>query len=427
MKKIIPILFIVAILRPFNPLGAQVDQAEVERIITVLAADDMMGRQAFTPYADKAADFIAKEFKKAGLKKWNKMDSYLQTFPVYSFTVSNLDVTTDGEQFDQVFASTTQKSINWTQDSGVKNVVVGKDDDLRDVFSQYRRSGENAIIWVHSSQKQSFSRYASFASRGGRTLDVESPNTVVYILSDKAPKAYSIKMSATVETQNLSNVVGYIKGKRKDEYVLFSAHYDHIGIRRPVDQDSIANGANDDASGTTAVITLGEYFKKQGKPERSILFVAFTAEESGGYGSRYFSNQVDPEKIVAMFNIEMIGKPATDGPNSAWITGFDKSDFGQILQQSVEGTPYKFYADPYPSQNLFYRSDNATLARLGVPAHSISTTPIDVDPDYHQVSDEVETLNMAHLTNTINAIAAGAVRIISGKATPSRVDPAQIR
>ena len=117
------------------------------------------------------------------------------------------------------------------------------------------------------------------------------------------------------------------------------------------------------------------------------MFVAFTGEESGGYGSRYFSQQVDPGEIVAMFNIEMIGKPAQEGPNTAWITGFERSSFGRILQEAVDGTPYSFYPDPYPNQNLFYRSDNATLARLGVPAHSISTTPIDVDPDYHRVTD----------------------------------------
>ena len=156
------------------------------------------------------------------------------------------------------------------------------------------------------------------------------------------------------------------------------------------------------------------------------MFVAFTAEELGGYGSRYFSQQVDPDQIVAMFNIEMIGKPAAGGANSAWITGFDRSDFGQILQKAVEGTEYEFYADPYPTQNLFYRSDNATLARLGVPAHSIFTTPIDVDHDYHQVSDEIETLDLDHLANTIGAIAAGAETIVSGEATPTRIDPTTV-
>ncbi|MEO9884041.1 MAG: M28 family peptidase, partial [Balneola sp.] len=123
---------------------------------------------------------------------------------------------------------------------------------------------------------------------------------------------------------------------------------------------------------------------------------------------------------------EMIGKPAVEGPNTAWITGFEKSSFGELLQKSAEDTIYEFYPDPYPNQNLFYRSDNATLARLGVPAHTISTTPIDVDPDYHKVSDEFETIDIAHLTNTIRAISQAAVGIVSGQDTPTRVDASQL-
>ncbi len=225
----------------------------------------------------------------------------------------------------------------------------------------------------------------------------------------------------------MANVGGMIKGKRENEIVIFSAHYDHIGIRQPVEGDSIANGANDNASGVTAIIELARYFAAQPQPERSLFFVGFTAEEMGGYGSRHFSRQFNPDEIVAMFNIEMIGKPAVEGPNTAWITGFDRSTFGELLQKSTEGTEYEFYPDPYPSQNLFYRSDNATLARLGVPAHTISTTPIDVDKDYHRVSDEFETLNVEHLTNTIRAISRAAEGIVSGRDTPTRVDTSQVR
>lgn len=118
----------------------------------------------------------------------------------------------------------------------------------------------------------------------------------------------------------------------------------------------------------------------------------------------------------------MIGKPAVSGPNSAWITGFERSTFGEILSESAHNSNYEFYPDPYPNQNLFYRSDNAVLARLGVPAHSISTTPIDVDRDYHEVTDEFDTIDISHLNNTIHAIAKAAEIIISGRATPTRVD-----
>lgn len=219
----------------------------------------------------------------------------------------------------------------------------------------------------------------------------------------------------------LHNVAGMIRGSSNpDEYVIFSGHYDHIGIRQPEAEDSIANGADDDASGITAVILLASYFK-QHPPARSIIFAAFTAEEIGGFGSRYFSTQLAPEKIIAMFNIEMIGKESKFGRNSAFITGFERSDFGTILQKNLDGSSFRFHPDPYPEQNLFYRSDNATLARLGVPAHTISTTQIDKDTLYHSVNDEVESLDMKNIADIIEAIAVSAKSIVGGEDAPVRI------
>jgi len=222
----------------------------------------------------------------------------------------------------------------------------------------------------------------------------------------------------------LYNIAGVIPGKTKpDEYVVFSGHYDHLGIIKPktAGADSIANGADDDASGTTAVITLAKYFKKLNNNARTLIFVAFTAEEIGEFGSQHFAKTVDPDKVVAMFNIEMIGKASKFGENSAFITGFERSDFGTILQKNLEGTMFKFYPDPYPQQNLFYRSDNASLAEVGVPAHTISTDQIDTDKLYHTVGDELSSLDVANITATIRAIALSSRGIVSGKDTPKRV------
>jgi Zn-dependent M28 family amino/carboxypeptidase len=149
--------------------------------------------------------------------------------------------------------------------------------------------------------------------------------------------------------------------------------------------------------------------------------VAFTAEEVGGYGSQYFSQGLDPQKIAAMFNIEMIGTESKWGKNSAFITGFEKSSMGSILQAALKGSAFTFHPDPYPDQNLFYRSDNATLARLGVPAHTISTSKMDSEPNYHKPSDEVKTLDIENMTQIIQAIASSATSIISGRETPTRV------
>lgn len=122
-----------------------------------------------------------------------------------------------------------------------------------------------------------------------------------------------------------------------------------------------------------------------------------------------------------MFNIEMIGKVSKFGKNAAWITGFEKSDFGKILQNNLRGSKYTFYADPYISYNLFYRSDNATLAALGVPAHTICTDQIDNDKDYHQVSVEYKMLNVHNIVSIIKAIAKSSVSIINGIDTPLRI------
>ena len=221
----------------------------------------------------------------------------------------------------------------------------------------------------------------------------------------------------------LFNVIGVLEGKSlKDEFIVISAHYDHLGIaKKAIDGDSIYNGANDDASGVAAVLALAEYFKEKGTNERSILFVAFTAEEMGLVGSNYFGTTVDPATIIAGINIEMIGKTASFGPNTAWLSGFERSDFGSIVQKNLEGSGYSLYPDPYKKFNLFFRSDNASLARLGVPAHTFSTTPIDVDKDYHQVTDNPETLDVPTITETIKAIAIGTMSMIDGTDTPSRV------
>src|SRR5439155_21845406 len=131
------------------------------------------------------------------------------------------------------------------------------------------------------------------------------------------------KASHSFEETHFANVVGILPGKsKKNEQVVFSSHYDHLGIGKPVATDSIYNGANDDAAGTTAIIMLAKHFKKLGNNERTLVFAAFTAEEIGGFGSQYFSQQMNPSDVVAMFNIEMIGTQSKWGTNSAYITGF---------------------------------------------------------------------------------------------------------
>ncbi|MDB4241981.1 M28 family peptidase [Polaribacter sp.] len=236
-------------------------------------------------------------------------------------------------------------------------------------------------------------------------------------------QTFTFENRRTQKKITASNIIGVLEGKsKKDEFVVVSAHFDHLGIRKTTGQlDSIYNGANDNASGVTGVLTLAEYFKNKETNERTIVFVAFTGEEMGLKGSTHFGKGIVASKFVAGINLEMIGKTPSFGPNTAWLTGFERSDFGKIIQQNLEGTGYQLFPDPYKKFNLFFRSDNASLARLGVPSHTFSTTPIDVDKDYHQASDEAATLNMTVITQTIQAVAKGTESIINGSDTPTRV------
>jgi len=420
------ILFIQCQSQPY-----EFNEENSAEILKTLSSDEMRGRQAFTPDIDKAADFISDRFDKIGLDYIKGESDYRQKFDVLSIKVASADIEVSGSKItnENYFVLGDTATVEWSATNEIENIHISKNDDFREKFNELRGGSKKAFVFVDQSHEALFRRYHPFFSRASRVFPNEQPSNIVFVLTSKSPKSsFSAYITKEVEVMQLANVVGVIEGNRKDEYVVFSGHYDHIGIRptTEADADSIGNGANDNASGTTAVLELAKYFKSKGIPERTLIFVAFTAEEAGGYGSRYFSKQLNPDQIMAMFNIEMIGKPAVEGPNTAWITGFEKSTFGELLQKSAEGTIYEFYPDPYPNQNLFYRSDNATLARLGVPAHTISTTPIDVDPDYHQVSDEFSTIDVAHLTNTIRAISQAAVGIVSGQDTPTRVDASQL-
>ncbi len=398
---------------------------EVERIERTLASDDMRGRRTFSPDIDKAADFIAAEFKAIGLSTINTTGSYRQEFAMVRPKFISATATLDGQSIDQksVIVVTCQPQLKLDQTSGYETAFIKTGANLQTEARKYTRANKNMIVWVEKSFANSFGNLARLKSTMFKTT-----TSVIFILTDTAPASYSVEAVHEITEQKMANVVGVLPGKSKvTEYVVFSGHYDHLGVGKPVDGDSIYNGANDDAAGTTAVIMLAKYFKKLGNNERTLVFAAFTAEEVGGFGSQYFSRQFEADKVMAMFNIEMIGTESKWGKNSAYITGYEKTNMGEILAKDLQGTAFTFYPDPYPTQQLFYRSDNATLARLGVPAHTISTSKMDVEPHYHKLTDHVETLDLANMTEVIKAIALSSKSIIAGKETPSRVKVEELR
>jgi hypothetical protein len=412
-----------------------VSAATVERVLTTLAADDMQGRPTGGPGNLKAAEFLAGEFQRIGLQPLPGGTGFMQEFPAYQTAVTSVSMTLNSvaQPASQLLAFTTQPELNWTEKDGIELLVLGPNDKLQPHYRDILRPSKNLLVVLDPSQAAQFKGLAEQMGRPRlRAEQAANPYSTVLVLAAAPASASTYRVAATTATTTLTlrNVVGYLPGRdatHAAEKVIFSGHYDHLGIIKPaINGDSIANGADDDASGTTAVVALAEYFKKRKDNARSLIFVAFTAEEIGGFGARYFSQQLDPKELTAMFNIEMIGKPAKFGPNTAFITGYDKSDFGQLLQANLVGTKFKFEPDPYPEQNLFYRSDNATLARLGVPAHTISTDQIPTDKLYHSVDDEVSSLDVKNMTAVVSAIARSATGIVAGRQTPTRVAPETI-
>jgi hypothetical protein len=406
-----------------QPIDKIINPAEVERIEKVLAADDMQGRKTFTPGIDKAADFIAAEFAKSKLRFLTGATSYFQEFALVKAKPTSINGMLDADTLSAAncIAVTTAANLHMHDLTGYTQVAVAKDADFFKTIGPLVEQEKNLLVLIDKVHADKFKRLKGLQGRA----KFASPYSQIYVLTNNtAPASINLHANNELTEQRLKNVVGVLPGKTKSgEMVVFSGHYDHLGIGKPnKEQDSIYNGANDDAAGTTAVIMLAKYFSQQ-KPanERTLIFVAFTAEEIGGYGSQYFSKQLNPDKVMAMFNIEMIGTESKWGPNSAYITGFDKTDMGKILQANLAGTDFKFEPDPYPDQNLFYRSDNATLAELGVPAHTISTSKMDTEKYYHTQEDEIETLNMNNMAAIIRAIALSSRTIVSGKDTPSRV------
>ena len=396
--------------------------SDVNRVEKILAADDMQGRRVFTAGIEKARAFISDEFKAAGLKPLTGASDYDQTFVMADRESVEVSATLDGIPIDQkniaIFSS--EPSISITDADSYRKIIVKNQAEFSKFFFSYFQSDQNVLILVDTSLARRFARIANL-----HAPQFEGSGNRIFILTPLDPQRYQIRMTQRISRKKLTNLVGIIPGKSKPgEYVIFSAHYDHLGMGKPdAAGDSIYNGANDDASGVTAVISLAKYFSKINNNQRTLIFAAFTAEEIGEFGSAYFSRKVDPDKVVAMLNIEMIGTESKWGKNSAYLTGYDKTDMGPILQKNLLNSPFRFYPDPYPEQMLFLRSDNASLAKKGVPAHTISTSKMDSEKYYHTQGDAVETLDLDNMTEIISAIGLSAGSIISGEDSPQRVKP----
>ena len=219
---------------------------------------------------------------------------------------------------------------------------------------------------------------------------------------------------------SLRNVVALLPGAdRQSEIVLVSSHYDHIGIGGAVRGDAINNGADDDATGTTAVLVLAQALASRGaRLPRTLAFVNFSAEEKGLKGSAAFAEKppFPLERVVCNLNLEMLGRPAPGNQGRAWLTGRKLSDLESIVAPALASAGVDCIQFELEGQ-LFFQSDNYSLAKKGVVAHSISAGYL--HPDYHRPSDEVAKIDVPHMTKVIRGLYAACVEVASRDERPA--------
>lgn len=237
---------------------------------------------------------------------------------------------------------------------------------------------------------------------------------------DKDPSGAMTYVQSVTQPKPTWNVIAKITGSDKtlsSEVIVLSAHLDHLGLHENVKgEDKIFNGADDDASGSVAVLELARILGSRPRPKRTVYFVCFGSEEIGGFGARYFVGNLPfpKEKLVANLEFEMIGRPdAKVKPEELWLTGYERSNLGPELARRGA----KLVADPHPDQHFFQRSDNYTLARQGIIAHTVSS--FGLHTDYHQVSDDVRTIDFAHMTHAIDSMVAPVMWLANSAFRPA--------
>jgi len=399
--------------------------------VTYLASDDLNGRASFSKEIDQAADYISQRFSEIGLMPMAGASSFKQTFSITTISPLSVSAKLNGEELtaDKIGIASTMASLSWKKSSDTTVHIVGEKDNMREVLGKANQQGGQHLVLINTAHEKLFSGYRGYFARGLNKLNLEHKGAIVMLLTnDSQVNSIEVNAKTKITQQELTNVVATLPGKEKaNEIVLYSSHYDHLGAAPTGEGDVIYNGADDDASGTAAVINLAQHFAKQADNKRTLMFSAFTAEEIGGFGSQYFSKQLNADDVVAMINIEMIGKPSKFGAGKVWMTGMERSNLGQLLNDNLKISNTEIYQDPYPEQGLFYRSDNATLARLGVPAHSFSSTQLDKDHHYHKVTDDLASLDLNSMHQVIESLSIATKGLVNGDLTPTRVDVSKVR
>lgn len=271
--------------------------------------------------------------------------------------------------------------------------------------------------------------------RSPDALDSLLPVFLVHDPGGELPSVVKNSMNTTImvsgnDLMNVpaKNVMGWIEGtdpQLKNQFLVLSAHYDHIGVA-PVPKmeegklDSICNGARDNAIGVTGVINTAKYFA-QHPAKRSILFIAFTGEEMGLLGSKYYAAHptIELEKLVYNLNIDNGGYNDTSRVN---VVGLGRTSADDDIKKACSAYGLNLFGDPAPEQNFFDRSDNASFAAKGVPAPSFGMGVNKLDETifrrYHQLSDEIGDIDLAYVVKYMKCYILAAKYIADNPAQP---------
>ncbi len=400
----------------------RIELKEVAATLKFLSSDALAGRDTPSPGLEEAAKYLERRFRAAGLKPGAKNGSFFSYYerkgrriPLSS---SRLTLAASGKTIEAIpgddFRIYRSSGSGFETTKMVAPAYMKLEDAARKGL--WARKKITKVLLVETPVDSGL-----WASCSGDSLSLrprsqwEGSAPILLVRPGLLPKG-KLRVSVAIPPAEqawvrLKNVVALLPGGAKaQEYVLVSAHYDHIGVGIPRGSktDTINNGADDDASGTTAVVELAEMFaslKKESRPARSILFVCFSGEEKELLGSKAMASSppVPLDRIVANVNIEMIGRPAKGKRKCAWVTGASRSNFSEIAAQAFARAGVKLVRFPMAEQ-LYYQSDNFSFAKHGVIAHSISAGSLHAD--YHRPTDEFKKIDIKHMTVIVNGLGA---------------------
>ena len=437
----------------FKPALQAINQRSVSATVNFLASDEMRGRDTPSRELTIASAYVASRFKAAGLKGLGEEGSFYQTTQIATTAApqEGTSLTSDGKRVEHYGLLSAGESIYM---QGPVRELSGKEDRntlfhgpitfVADEFkgprdqsnfnrkiARYQRKGATVVLvqvdpdhsLVGAAKRSSEPRMVQ--SRGG----IEGRVLLV-------PKMKFGRIGLNIEKQiggkaTVRNVCGILHGSDPElskEAIIITAHLDHIG-QQGIVGDTICNGADDNATGVAAVVSLADAFgvvagkKREESPlKRSVIFMTFWGEEKGLLGSRHYVNHPlwPLEKTVCNINVEMIGRPEPGGHEKAWVTGWQKSNLGKIMNDGSEQVGVLIFNHSQFGGEMLYRaSDNFPFVEKGVIAHSFSAGSL--HGDYHQVTDHIEKLELRHMTRVIQGLFAGSLRIAQGKATPVRL------